>query len=803
MPMNGIFNFGFDTNSTPSEANRISLSLESKGVQADTSEGTVTRQLRGTKQLRLPYPGQARDDVTQESGTNATARIALDDFVFRNCTNIVLTLQSGLYRAGTVSNKSATVSVANESFLAHPRSLAKWSWPPYWRITNDTYQIRCVAFHRSGANYQPVRAVKFWAICEDGSTNEPVVITNATVDASMPDAVPVVEYVATLSAANFGQSKWVTNHFAVFPWVGDADSVVRTDDGVNSAPSPYYAPYPLLCDRLGTYGAAVGVVATNGSDANGRILRASDWRSAAPPSPFRTVDGAVAALKGSNSLWFARGDAGGGTIYLREGDYAWTGGSSFRGTRPGTWLTVDGFPGDVAANVVFTNRGSSYGFASGVDRIRNVRFRTTVGGTFRNVDKLWLDGIRLESAEVSCFVSPTNVWVTHSTLITNGTVGLDYLSPISTTFHLVRGCLFSQWGGASRGIQAHTIIGNLRPDDVSGSNDTTPAFYSYTGKPPKDGKDIILAFNRFYYLASVTGTAPLNWFRGMTSSDGLAIVQNLMEVHKSSATAGQPVLAISWSSSTMPTSNRVNNVLIWHNTFVGSRCNLGEDACGNGLDGGLEHHRTLWSVRGNLFASCNTKHDTEYIPNGGRTFGWPVLYGVGWSGNLDQKLQTDCGPWRFAFFGAPGYQFPTCSDARTNWFGYVSYRGWQGGTNFGGGGGDYHLTSGSPAVGFPVLHSLPYDIEGADRRLGDASGAYSYALPLLPLLRQVNPAVGSSGFRVSTESASGRTYVLESTDGLPAAAWNPRFEIQGTGASLELIDSNPPVARRFYRILQK
>jgi hypothetical protein len=804
MGTNGTWDFGLDTNSTPAAANRVVLNVTSMGYAADTSPTLVGRSLLATKQLRQPYPNHDFDDVQADDSGNAVARIALSDFVFSNCTSLVVNVKAGLFQSGSNDSSAAVLSVTNTSQLAHPRVIAKWSWPPYWRITNDTYQLRAVAFHRSGMNYQPVAAVKFWAVAEDGSTNEPVIVTNATVDNSMGDAVPIVEYVATLSATNFPPSKWVTNHFAVFPWVGDTNAVVRTDDGLNSPPTPYYAPYPLLCDRDHAYGETVAVVAPNGSDAAGKVIPGAQFSAQDPPVAFRTINAAIAAVRTANFLAYQRPDAGAGTVYLREGLYPWGGGSASGGVEPATWLKLTAFPLDNWTNVVFTNRAGA-GFVCGADRVCRVKFTTAGGnqGSFRGVNRLWLDHVWLESGELSMFEGATNIWITHSTIVTNGLVGLDYVQA-PATFHLLRGNVFSRFGGAGPRIQTHTVIGNLRPDDETSTEQSTPMFELCAGRNSPDSLDTILAFNRFYCLAAVRGASPINWYRPASTNwcRGLVVAQNVLEIHKSLSAGGAPLVGIAWcGSSVVIPSNQVNNVLIWNNTFVGNRCNLGDDAAGTGTDGGFPHNRLLWSVKNNLFCSANTKHDTEYTPNGGRVYGWPILYGVGWSGNLDQRMTVDCG-WFFKFFGAPGYQFSACSDLRTNWPGYVNYGGFLGGTNYGMGGGDYHLTQNSPAINYPVVHVLPNDIEGSDRRAGDTAGAFAYALAVPPF--QVEGSIGQgSTYAVAVPTVSGHVYTLECADSLSQSAWIPLMQVAGTGSPCVLVDTNAVPHTRFYRVREQ
>ena len=636
-----------------------------------------------------------------------------------------------------------------------------------------------LAFHRSGQQFQPVRAVKFWAVAANGTSNAPVLVTNLTIDATLGDAVPVQEYICTMPATNFANGVWVTNHFTVYPWVGDSNAVVSTDRRVEpwntdkSGIAPYYMPYPLLCDRFGLYGSTVAVVSTNGSDAAGRVVSSSAFHPSTPPDAFLTVNGAAVAIARTNGLWFGlgRSNCGGSVIYLQEGQYNWTGGSGARGRRPDTWTMVDAFPGAAWTNIVFTNRNNNLGNVSGsggLDWVRNVTFRVPSGGTIRYQHLLWMDHCYIDCSEATVFYQPTNVFLTACTVVTNGFAGLNYLNPSPTTFHLIRGCEFAPFGIG--GIQIHTVIGNLRRmDNLSGTN-TTLKFRQCFDLPPRDSHDGLFAYNKLFYLASANGGSAVDLYKsgdtggnsGRFDCSGLVIAGNMMELHKGSDATGMPVLSVAWGEMNVPTSNKVNNVIIWNNTFVGNRCNLGEDVEGNGThNGGIPNERYFWSVKNNWFGSANTKHDADYYPNGGRIHGWPVLYAVGWAGNWDVRGAYDCS-WYLAVAGVPGIQPSSCSNARTNWPAFVNFRGYQGQGNPASntGGGDYHLLSTSPGINFGTSLAsqqlFPFDIEGAPRHRGGAIGAYEY-IPPPPILTEptvVDPARTSARILWDTERAA-------------------------------------------------
>ncbi len=70
-------------------------------------------------------------------------------------------------------------------------------------------------------------------------------------------------------------------------------------------------------------------------------------------------------------------------------------------------------------------------------------------------------------------------------------------------------------------------------------------------------------------------------------------------------------------------------------------------------------------------------------------------------------------------------------------------------------------------------------------------------------LVSVHESVGT-GFSVTSPSQTGFTYVLEYKNALNGPSWTPLSPtVAGTGGTLVLQDTNPPVASRFYRVLRE
>jgi len=165
--------------------------------------------------------------------------------------------------------------------------------------------------------------------------------------------------------------------------------------------------------------------------------------------------------------------------------------------------------------------------------------------------RLWLDGVVLNTTETTSLHSATNVFITRSRLVKNGTCGLDYLNPAPTTIHLIRREHLLPMSDVN--IQTHTVLGNLRDTMIPAVTGTTPLFVLHHGLAPQDSVNPILAFNKLFYMRNATGT-PVNWWRpdNVYGTQGAAIVQNIIEANVSRSATGQPVLALAWGSFTTP-----------------------------------------------------------------------------------------------------------------------------------------------------------------------------------------------------------------------------------------------------------
>lgn len=695
MTTGGTYAFGFDASNVPTNP-AIVLSVTSPGYTDAGVSQSVARTVWATSTVRLPYPDEDDRDESVADSTNVRVRVSLSDFVHTNDTITGVAL-AGWYDDGGAS-PAGTVAVTNLSTLGHPIAIANWSWPGWSRIESNSFPLRVVAFHRSGQDGRPVRAVRFTAHDESGATNV-VWATSPEIDDRMSDPVPVIEYVVDMPATNLAQGDLVTCHFAAFPWVGDSAAVMDTATSTNTMPTALYAPQYWLCDRLGTYGLVTAVVATNGNNGTGVVVSNSLFDAESPPAAFATINGAAAAIASANNSWWGRNDTGGGTIYLQAGEHDWTGGSASVGSVPETWTVVAAFPGESASTVELATTSNDRDLSDKV-LIRDVALTANATWTFDLLDYLWLDGCSVELQGLTPFYRDiTHYWTGCDVLY-----GKNMLSYSSTDaeYALVRGNTFSPSAGIS--ISPRTFIGNLRTNVSAGA---IWFVTQDTGAADSDGS--IIAYNK---IAAMDAATPVIDQNNWEPSVGLAIVQNQIEDYRETGGNSAPLVQLADSSD----GQVVNNILYWHNTVVGQRHNMAYNSTGT-----QKWDRLVWSVVNNSLDDNNTKHDDFAPASSNRTGGWPVLYAVGDSGNFHGNVNG---------IGASGFakDFAGVSSLEgayaTNYADYVDNQAWDGTSN-GAGNGDYTPTTNSVLVSLPTRWLLPFDLAGNVRTNGaDAAGAY-------------------------------------------------------------------------------
>lgn len=718
---NGTYAFGVGTNNTLSSP-KLTLTLTALGYDDTGAIITTPRTIYGTHQVRLPYPANASMDESLV-GTNTTLRISLSDYIYIKESNVVVNVSSGLYVQGGVTNSAAvSMSCTNNSTRPYPMTVANWSWPPYERITNSTFQLRCVAFNAFARLGRPVRAVVFTAT-DTHSHTVTQTVNIPGVDWSMADRVPVVEYYTSMDASTLTQGDVITCNFAAYPWIGDSGSVNNSSAGA-SQPTPLVGPITMLNDKSGTYGQTVAQVdPVNGSDTTGKTVDLLSYNEATV-LPFLTIAKAAQAIMTNNNTIYSRSNNGAGLVYLTNGNYVW--GNSVRtyGNTPDTWLTVQPSPSSTRANVVITNTATTKSTGN-LTKLSNVTITSATAITFDLMTSFWMDQCNINSASSSLVYQSIRCWYLTRSSIPQIAQGLTSFSTANTALSLIRSCDLNGYSTGSLNTFVYTVLGNTHTD-----TNTTPRFRAELTGMTAPIPIPILAYNTIYGIQG-TASSSVNFFPASSTNVpviGAVIVQNIFEA---STNIGQPIITIAADTST---NTPVDNVLIWNNTVVGQRDNLAYNSNSN-----IPIYRREWSVKGNFFDQDNIKADvfaTEAGAQGGRVGNWGELYGAGWANN-GMPETTGIGSaggfmHEFAGINTLGQNVASGSSGTThstNYISFVNRAAWNG-VLAGAANGNYRLNNNSPLIGVQEngrLHDwvLIQDIEGNYRGARDPSGAYS------------------------------------------------------------------------------
>lgn len=720
----GTYSMGLGADSDPLTGSpKLVLTVVSLGFDTSGTATTVTRTIYGTKQVRKPYPDAATNEETA-SGGNVTVRVALSDFVFakdntgggNSGTAPVATLLAGLYtQGGTPSNAAASVTVTNNSTVAYRKVVGNWAWPGYDKL-GSSFTLRAVGFHAS-ADGKPVQCVKFTATDASANSTSATVFT-ASVDSSIGDDTPVVEFTANLDASLLTQGQVVTCNFVAYPRVGD-DAACLDTSAATVQPTPLYGPILAVCDKTGAYAtSAVVVDPVSGNDGTGAVTASFDAGS--PPAAYLTMAAAFNALRAYNNTNYGRNNCGGSVMYLKEGTHPWVNGSVTLGTAPDAWLTITKFPTATRSDVIIGNQVTGLSLGLRV-LIRDVKITGQAasgnisGGTNSH---LWLDRCEIDCPTVNNPPFRINtVWYITRCLVTNLEMGLRPFSTVLSSPAIIRG---NNVVTANKDLLAYTVLGNTIKS-VRSIVDT------FTGMTSPTSVNTVVAYNRI--SVSPSANPPIYLRMAITDTHGLAVVQNLVEILNNTSIPATQITADG------AVNTPVDNVLIWNNTIVGQRTNLAYNEVDTAGGGGLAYRRG-WIVKNNIFDDANIKSDTfagsGYLAEGAKVGNWSLLYGAGCSGNLFAEITGIGAPGNF-LWEMPGFssyqpaatgQPPAGSPNALGYIGFVDRKSFNG-TTAGAGGGDYHLGTGSPARGRQRELTVPFDLEGTARGSTDAAGVFA------------------------------------------------------------------------------
>ncbi|MCP4393526.1 MAG: hypothetical protein GY804_04575 [Alphaproteobacteria bacterium] len=670
----GVYDFGLGVNNDPLNA-KIKLALTSQGYNSLGVLTTTTREIYGvpcitnnTGAIRKAYPNQTEP---QESvnGSDVDIVVALSDYIYSADTIITADLLSGWYTQGTPSNSATGLSVTNNSAANYPKPIGSWADPGYSLKTGD-FDVEFTSFHRDG-----IAAVRFTAF--DGVTTVTNIVTDLTVS-EKPDYNKVLVYANTFDVSTLNDGL-ITVNAEVFPKVGNVSSILYTGDGANTWPTPLYTSQTYRLDTANSHGFLV-VDPTNGNDGTGAVYSSQVLAEAG--SAYQTISTALIALQAYHNANAGHNDAGGGVVLCTEDTH------TLRSSNGGTlseWVEVKPTSTAIRENTIFEVTA-----LSSIPTLLKFSGITTTGTSFwngSNTKNMWFDQVAYQATgAVSAYTCPAS-FVTHCVgTFPNGFLGY---SATATAFAIVRGNDFV----VRHSCVAYTVLGNRNVNCIRKTAVNTCPIQN----------NVVYAFNKF-------DDSDISVQINMSSVDnitGLAIVQNLMIRYGSQI---QPLIQISADETTTTTAN----VLLWNNSIIGARSNLGY----NDTVAGGPYAQDLWSLKNNIISRYSNKDDT-FGDNPLATGSWPVGYSVGAEGNL---LRTSPDAEWFGEFqglwmkkGTPSVPLEPL---------YINDQSADGGDTSG---GDYHLQASSPAIDLSHERTVPYDLEGKSRVLNGSSGVYESA----------------------------------------------------------------------------
>lgn len=705
---NSLFN-AFLTGSNQPTASTPYIAVNSWGYNDVGARSIVQRKVYMTALLRCPYPAQAFKAVSVSGTTNAMYRLALSETIYTGDSNLVCWIVKGVFTNATATNAAvASMSVSNGTAQVYPRVLAAWTDYPY-RLAGSNYTVRCKAAHISAQQFRPVRLVEFWAMDAAGNITPTQRVTRPTIDWSYGDAVPVSEYVATLSYANLAQGSQVSNYFQAFPWWGNALSAA---DGVNALTSPDYAPFVVTCDKSNLWNAVYAIVDPNGS-ANGKAVTNLTQATNGTALPFATLAQAINAVGATNNAIYGSNTLENCFVLCTNGDYAiWGGDNITTRNLPCTWLTVKPRPDVSWTTVNMSNINNKFTMQRSIAiRFEQVNWTWTAfdNPLGEGYGRVCIDRCRLWTNTTSgkLIDYQTNAWIWR-TQIDNQRGSFAGTPSILNSNTRMRGNTLYQVSDASVAYNPCLFIGNrvafVAAQQFALKNDVT-----ITNDPFIWADNVLFNCDADAVTVSIGIETHINI--------GALFANNVLEVGEN---GGQPPLDVMYSQKD---NENCTNVLIWNNTV------LAVYHPPYNLAGKTNVTTTSYSDLNNILANYSMSCDINDFTgaNSADTNRWDRLYCANNSGNVVSSVGNAADD-------------PQAEGVSGNYgFGGLSYGRWTNDVSifnftlnassyFGtdNGNGNYRLRCVSPVFPFVTMQQpLSHDVEGLPRGLSDPPGAYA------------------------------------------------------------------------------
>ncbi|WP_372830988.1 hypothetical protein [Pontibacterium sp.] len=656
----------------------FSLLVTSEGYSGAGAPTTVTRTVLATTPVRQVYPNEALLEET-DSGPDLIVRVALSQCVYdddkdggvgTSGVDPVATVPASWASIAGGSTDSASLVASNSSAVDYPKVIGQWDMgeTPVMQRVEDDFPIAFRARHGFGVAAAVLSAIGAASAHQEIATETALSLISPLVGKHRE------AYKINASIDGFTQGEEIILRAAVYPVIGDADSVLDTEmnTDVNDHPRGLTRE-SCYCDKTGAM-KQYAVVDTAGIDASGVV---SGVLAEADESPYLTIGGALAG--------------GANVIYCNDGAH------DILGVNPASVAALDYaievMPHPSSTAVQLNRSGNARSYKAKRLMYRNLPINYTSGNG-------WLDGENNDQALIFKQVAFNST--------ATPTVGLAYRSKAC---HLI-GCTglgTDHYESFSTSRVAYTFT-----DCEISSRFKTTACYAAVGNRSAVGgltsfqettvsnaapamKNLMLEHNALMDVHSSTDATIR--FGSDEALEDVSLIGNVVEV--STVITSQPAMFVGADSSTVP----VRNVLIAHNTVTGERNNWAyndEGATANVRE-------NLWFV-GNAVRSFNIKGDVFHHPVDGKSGGR--------IGNRAMMCGVNC--WDNRYDGAASSTFVQDYAGRNveyvdqpdQVFGQMGYTDEQSSDVGGGGNGDYMPASGSPLVSILADSFISYDQNG-------------------------------------------------------------------------------------------
>jgi hypothetical protein len=705
----GTYDYGLGANNDPTDA-KVVFTVVSEGYNSAGTLGTTTRTVYGTRTLRKAYPNHAVLDET-ENGGNLEIKVALSEFIYdddntgagKSGTAPTVTIGADWYTddgtGGSSNGNNATTDLTctNNSTLDYPKVIGRWDnlagAMAGDRVT-AAFKMACLAVHKFG-----IAAVRFDADGQTSLNNENETVTSTESEAYSVSGLRREFYrTANVSLTSFTDDELIDLRFRAYPVVGDADSLLDTDD-VTAAASEClgYAKATIVCNKDDD-GDLYAFVDGTGPDPG----TVSATLATAQADPYATIGQAIA--DGAN------------VIYLTAGTHEALGDNPAARVTTDEWVIVQPAPGVSKASAIcqISEEGVIGDRAYRCERLRYHNLSMTIENAADSY--LWGEGVN--------FLRFTNCTFDSSNYSGKPTIGPG-MGSLATYYHNCDGDISTDnWHLTGFGVNNICyVFEGTKINGTAGSAHGSNATYAMVGclvdkhfslQEVLDGNGgpqalgVMYAYNKWVDIdnsGSVGFTAGNGGGTGYANTLGMAFINNVIEVSNISTNAFATV-----ASST--TGVDFNNFILWNNIIMGSRCLFGYNDT-------VAADRLNWSMIGNVIHSWNNKGDDDNT-DGTLIGGWPVDYNVGtngsifWGSNrvdiLDNQFRGEFDGLKSIWGTQPTFQDDQSSQASA------------------GGNGDYRPLADSPQINLVTVLRQTYDNNGVTKEDPAESGAYEYVL---------------------------------------------------------------------------